>query len=62
MSSETRIYLQELKFDLYYSLEESPADEVEKVLGLIEKVKQTKKIKFNIITDITENEYNKLKR
>ena len=62
MSSETRIYLQELEFDLYYSLEESPIDEVDKVLGLLEKVKQTKKIKFNIITNITENEYKKLKR
>jgi len=62
MSSETRIYLQELKFNLYYSPEESPVDEVDKVLGLLEKVQQTKKIKFNIITNITENEYNKLKR
>lgn len=62
MCSETRIYLQELKFDLYYSLEESPVDEVEKVLGLLEKVQQTKKIKFNIITNLAENDYNKLKR
>ena len=62
MKSETRIQLQELKFDLYYSLEESPVDKVDKVLVLLEKVQQTKKIKFNIITNTTENEYNKLKR
>lgn len=62
MSSETRIYLHELRFDLYYSLEESPVEEVEKVLGLLEKVKQSKKIKFNKITNITENKYKKLKR
>jgi len=62
MNSETRIYLQELRFDLYYSLDESPKADVDKVIELLEKVKQTKKIKFNIITKITENEYKKLKR
>lgn len=62
MNSRTTIRLQELQFDLYYSLEESPEDEVNRIIELLKNLEQSKQIKFNLITEITEIEYKKLKR
>ncbi|MBY8993083.1 MAG: DUF91 domain-containing protein [Candidatus Heimdallarchaeota archaeon] len=62
MNSRTTFRFQELQFDLYYSIEESPEDEVKKVIELLEKVKQKRQIKFNVITEFTESEYKKIKR
>ena len=62
MNSNTTILLQNLQLDLYYSPDESPEDEVGKVIDLLNKVSEKKQIKFNLITKISESDYKKLKR
>jgi RecB family endonuclease NucS len=62
MNHQAKIHYQDLKFNLYYSLEESPSEEVNKVLDILRKVKQAKKIRPKIITKLSEDEYIKLKR
>ncbi len=62
MNPDTKIHLHQLMFNLYYSRDESPNDEVQKTIDLLEKVKQAKKISYEIITKLSDNEYKKLKR
>jgi len=61
MSPPVKIHYQELLFKLYYSPDESPSEEVNYIIELLEKLKQTKKIKFEIITKLSEDENRKLK-